>query len=219
VKPRSLFFLLFAATSSLTACTPILQAVGEASDREARKQAIERNAPILKAECYARDGLQRVNRLQQGPNLCLFRALAPLELGEIVRLRFGVAKVYNSKSQPVVEIEDFELSDKVFNGSRIALIYPILMPDSLTGSAVALFTGIGKAVLPRILEAKAQILGIPLNLTNDPNLQRFFDPSGNFNSANERFNNLGERPLSVQVQIRVCSDVCVTSPVLNMQTR
>jgi hypothetical protein len=79
----------------------------------------------------------RVNRLQQGPNWCFISALTSQKLGNIERLRLGMAKYYSSKKEPITEIEDFEQQDSVFNGSRVAIIYPILMPDSLTGAVFA----------------------------------------------------------------------------------
>lgn len=202
------------------------QQLAQQREKAARLQRIQNYPVVLRAECVARDGQVRVNRLQQGPNLCVIKATTHPEFGEIQRMRVVVRFTYADR-QPKIEVEDFLPSDKAWSESRISFIQPILMPDSLTGAVVSSLTATA-TTLARTAVTVAQNLRLNVapgftvgfaNIADDPKLAPFLDAAGNLNLAKSRFGNLGTRPALVQTQLQICSDVCVNSVVLYIETR
>lgn len=210
-------------------CAPVLDELGREFEEAAqqqrltaqlkqRQERLQANPPIPRARCFARDGIERTNRLQQGPNLCIVSGLAPAGMGTLQRLRVRVEYRYPEK-QPFVWIDDFVAADRVFNEERVAFPENLLMPDSLTGALMA--AGIGKMAMRSAFVLLLGELGLPpsLVMSQFPALDRMLDSQGNFKDASNRFSNLGERPYTAFLQFQICSDVCVVSRVLQLETK
>lgn len=213
--------LFFGALMLLVSgCAPVLDELAQEFQQSAKQQQLQANAPIPRAQCYARDGLERINRLQQGPNLCTITALAPRGMGELQRMRVVVQYSY-SNQDPVREVQDYNAADLVFNGDRIAFPYGFLLPDSLTGALVSTALGLGKLAAPAAFSAFLTGLGLPptFSMSQVPAFTTLLDSEGNFRDAQKRFSNLGPRPSTVLLRFQVCSDVCVSSQILTFQTR
>lgn len=152
-------------------------------------------------------------------NLCVFKALMPQQFGEIQRMRITYQYDYTNRP-PQVFTDDFQAEDQAWNGDRVSFVEQILLPDSLTG---ALFSGgvaLGKVAVIAAYEAHFGWLSIRgWDLTMDKRIAPYLDPQGNMQSMNSRFNNLGTRPSGVRAIIEVCSDLCVRSQILSLQTR
>lgn len=214
----------------LAACAPAVQRTPEEEaayqqqlqaqrEKQARLLRIQQYGLSLRAECYARDGQLRINRLQQGPNFCLFKALTAPEFGELVRVK--IVEEYDFTNKPPITYNDaFEAVDNVWNGNRIAIPQPLLLPDSLTGALLSGAIGISKVAVMSLYEAKAGWLNVVgFDPTKDPRIAPLLDPQGNLRTMGSKFNNLGTRPYQVRVQIEACSDICMKSSVLVLETR
>lgn len=217
MKRMALLALLVLLVSG---CVPVLDELGQEFQQAAQQQRLQANAPIPRAQCFARDGIERINRLQQGPNLCTISALAPRGMGELQRMRVGVQYSYPDRA-PVRQVQDFSAADLVFKGERIAFPYGFLLPDSLTGAIVAAAVGLGKLAAPAAFNTFLASLGLPptLPMSQVPAFSNLLDPQGNFKDAQNRFGNLGTRPSEVLLRFQVCSDVCVMSQTLILETR
>lgn len=215
----ALLALLVLLVSLVSGCVPVLDELGQEFQQAAQQQHLQANAPIPRAQCFARDGIERINRLQQGPNLCVISALAPRGMGELQRMRVKVQYIYPDRAP--VQNQDFSAADGVFKGERIAFPYGFLLPDSLTGALAAAAMGLGKLAAPAAFNAFLTSLGLPptLSMSQVPAFSGLLDPQGNFKDAQSRFGNLGPRPSVVRLRFQVCSDVCVISQTLTFETR
>lgn len=218
---------LLALLVLVSGCVPVLDELGQEFQQaaqqqhlQAKQQRLQVNAPIPRAQCFARDGVERINRLQQGPNLCTVSALAPSGMGELQRMRVVVQYSYPDRA-PVRKPQDFSAADLVFNGERIAFPHGFLLPDSLTGAIVAAALGLGKLAVPAAYNAFLTSMGLPptFSMSQVPAFSNLLDPQGNFKDAQNRFGNLGTRPSAVLLQFQICSDVCVLSHILTLETR
>lgn len=211
---------LLALLVLVSGCVPVLDELGQEFQQAAQQQRLQANAPIPRAQCFARDGVERINRLQQGPNLCTVSALAPSGMGELQRMRVQVRYNYPDRA-PVQKGQDFSAADLVFNGERIAFPQDFLLPDSLTGAIVAAAFGLGKLAVPAAFNAFLTFMSLPptFSMSQVPAFSNLLDPQGNFRDAQSRFGNLGTRPSTVKLRFQVCSDVCVLSHILTLETR
>lgn len=222
--------VLLALLVLIVACAPAVQRTPEEEaayqqqlqaqrEKQARIQRIQAAGLYLKAECYARDGQQRVNRLQQGMNLCVLKTLTHPDFGEIQRARVIVQYDYANK-QPVSFMDVFGASDEVWNGNRVAVTEQILMPDSVTGVLFSGGVGLSKVGVIAVYESHFGFLNIVgWDLTRDPRIAPYLDIQGNMKSMNSRLSNLGTRPMMVRARLEVCSDICMQSGVISFETR
>lgn len=197
--------------------------IAEQKVRQERIRKVRAYQMILRAECYSRDNQLRLNRLQQGANLCLIKGLTPDEFGEIERMRVVVQQSFANR-QPLIDSEDFLPSDQVWSGNKVGVLRPILMPDSLTGAVVSTALGLSKGTVTIAGEAAFSWLKLPPGTfsaaVQNSKLAPFLDPEGNLKSAGSRFGNLGTRPNSVSVTVTLCSDIgCYLAETLSLETR
>jgi hypothetical protein len=230
-------FAFLGLVIGLGSCTPALQdalanSLNQSSQQaaankqiQARQDAINRTPPVIGAKCVSRDGQVRLNQLRQGINACFFSALVAPELGVLSRVDAVILLRFSSKPDLRYQ-ESFETRDDAWRGQRLGFIFPLIMPDSLTGAVLAGASGLTKVAFSQILQARFDFIFFGIQVSTqlpvlDARTAQFFDAEGNFRDSGSRFSNLGERPYQALVQLRACSTdgVCVTSPVTELATR